>query len=222
MEKFLNMYFKIGKVLLMIALSIIALTTLVFALLSLASSIETIKIKNTPYQYVQSTEKLDKLLASANGTNTWNETNITEKDELEKLYKDKIEQALKNNGMSSYSVDRVLGYLLQVDPKDREDYVKNMEEHHRIFIKYTVDFIAKTNPNVSKNEIKKYVLANNDIPQLYFEQRYKKQVLEKEQNYNTAATKRNMQLWILLCCLYSFVIALTIPILIRIEENTRK
>lgn len=206
----------------MLVLILIILASITFMGLMVKTTIEMAEIKNTPYQYLQSVEKLEKILASDGISDTWNEVNITEKETLEGLYKERIKQALKNNEMKNYSVDKVLGYVAQVAPEDREDYVNNMEEHHRIYIKFTTDMMAKENPYFSKNEIKKYVINNSDIPRQYFEQRYKNQVQEKEQKYNAAMTKRNFQLIILLSCIYSFILVLIIPLLIKIEENTRK
>lgn len=221
-DKFLNVCFKVGKVLLMIMLVIIILVTIVFIGLSVKTTVEMSKIKNTPYQYLQDTEKLEKIIATEGNSDTWDESNIAEKENLEKQYKEKIKQALQNNGMGNYSVDKVLGYLMQVAPEDRDDYVKNMEEHHRIYIKFYADMVAKRLPYYSETEIKKVIVNNDDIPQRYYEQRYKKQVEEKAEKYQKANTERNFQLLTVLSCIYTFILMLIIPLLIRIEENTRK
>ena len=147
-------------------------------------------------------------------------------DEISKQYKEQIIAQLKESNVSEKTADIIIKRMVVVEERDRKDFVNNLSQYYKDATKYLINDL-KSEYNLSEAEAKqvlneeKQEINNKIIPDKYF-QRYSEQVEARNAEQQKIEAQRTTSLVALLVCLCMFVMFLTIPILIRIEENTRK
>ncbi len=215
-DKFLSVCFKIGKVFLSIAIVLIVLTGVYF-LFNVGA--KTVKMNNISLDYKFSFEQVDE------GSDAPVVDTKAEKEKISKEYKEQIVKILKEQKVSEKVADTIIDNMVSVDEKDRADYVAHLGEYYIDLTKYFTDNIKKEYPDVTAQEIAdtfKYGQLNEvEIPNRYLI-RYGRQVELRKAEHEKLQAERTFYLWALLGCLCMFVMFLIVPILIRIEENTRK
>lgn len=217
MEKFLNVCFKIGKVLLSLLLVIILSSGLFFVYTTISSSLDMNNASNTKIIYTFPKE----VVKEATQNYTASKSMTPEQRYISSLYKEKVQQALKNNRVDLKFTEKVLENLVEVEEQDRDAYVENLSDYIKDYTYSNVEYVSKLYPYLSKSEIKHLTLKEAYFIDFY-QQQYQTQAKARNTKYESAKNMRNMQLWGLLGVMYMFIVALIIPILIRIEENTRK
>lgn len=147
-------------------------------------------------------------------------------DEISKQYKDQITAQLKECNVSEKTADIIIKRMVVVEERDRQDFVSNLSQYYKDATKYLISEF-KSEYSLSEAEAKqvlneeKQEINNKIIPDKYF-QRYSEQIEARNAEHQKFETQRTTSLIALLVCLCMFVMFLTIPILIRIEENTRR
>lgn len=217
MEKFLNVCFKIGKVLLSLLLIIILFVGLFFVYTTVCFSLDMNNAQNTKIVYTFPKDAVKE--ATQNYTSS--KTITPEQKYISGLYKEKVQQALKKNGVALKFTEKVLENLADVEEQDRNAYVDNLSDYIKDYTYSNVEYTSKLYPYFSKSEIKHLTLQQAYFIDFYHKQ-YQTQVEARNTKIEAAKNMRNTQLWALLGTIYLFIAALIIPILIRIEENTRK
>lgn len=215
-DKFLNVCFKVGKVFLSIMLVLILLSGigLLFNIVN-----KTTKMNNIPLEYKFSFEQ------DEDNVETPQVDTKAEKEKISKQYKEQIVTVLKEQKVSEKVADTIINDMVSVEERDRADYVAHLGEYYVDLTKFFTDNIKKEYPSVTAQEIAetfKYGQLNEvEIPSRYLI-RYNRQIELRNAQYTKLQAERTFYLWALLGCLCMFVIFLIVPILIRIEENTRK
>lgn len=153
-------------------------------------------------------------------TMEWEQKEQKEND----VTKRRITEIVKNLSMPPNCTEEILKRLSEIEPEDKENFVNNMEEYYRNAIDYNVKREKNYNPRVSRNDIlnswKYFGTYKYGIVPLYFDY-YRKQKTEINIEQNLNKFKRNLNLYILGGCIILFILLLIIPILLKIEENTR-
>lgn len=218
-DKFLNVCFKIGKVGMSILLVILVLVGIGFIF---NASYKTVKMNNIPLEYKFQSEDTTE---AANNNSLSSEDLKIEKEKVEKLYKNEIAQIVKENKASEKAVNNIISDLVNVQKADRKDYVNNLSQYYKDLEKYFIDKINSEYPDMSEKEIEEFFKNNQvreiEIPRRYFV-RYNRQIAIRDEAKQALQTARINDLIALLVCISIFLVSLMIPILIRIEENTRR
>lgn len=217
MEKFLNVCFKVGKVCLMFIICAILLSSILFIFTSLGYSFDMQAAKEKELNYVFPVEHVEQALKNETKINKDNTINKA----IEETYKEQINKTIKENGLSNNLKSRIINSIADVEESDRLAYVNNMNEFYKAYIKSTVEYTVKLYPYVTKTEVKKYIVQEGSFINYYYGF-YKEQAQQRDNDYTDAENARNSQLLCLLGSIFLFIVALIVPILIRIEENTRK
>lgn len=212
MNKLLSLWFLIGKWIMSIGLILVVLSIgyLIFNICYIYKTYEKPKIS---YVYVE-----PNLESSTDNSFT---TSIKRNEE----YREKVEKIVKNTGMTKNCVNVILDDLYQVEQEDKLFFILNMEAYYKKVISFGIKNAKKSYPEIKESEIKNYWKAydvyKEVIVPLYFEN-YKQQ----KEVQKVAEKEHEIQIKINLCALgigiLLFILMLIIPILIRIEENTRK
>lgn len=215
-DKFLNVCFKIGKVFLSIALVLVVLAG--FGILYKIAN-DSVKMNNIPLEYKFSDEPIDDEAESPKIDTK------AEKEKISKQYKEKIVTVLKEQKVSEKVADTIINDMVSVEERDRADYVAHLGEYYVDLTKFFTDNIKKEFPNITEYQIAetfKYGQLNEvEIPSRYLV-RYNRQIELRKAEHDRLQAERLVYLWALLAVICMFVMFLIVPILIRIEENTRK
>lgn len=225
MNKFLELCFKCSKCLLSIVLILVLLTGLFFIYNVTSTTLQINKIKNLKIVY------------------TYPDEMINQNEELKDIervgasmeqYEEKVTNATqKANIYNNHIWSAIMTKISDVNPEDREDFINNIPTYYEKRKPPLVDDfvweVSSTYPRMSEKAIRQHI--NNDVQiqqqinenvlELYFD-RYSQQAQFKENSINKLKMVRQIQLYIILACLYLFITVLIIPILLKIEENTRK
>lgn len=216
MNKFLNACFQIGKWFMSIVLILLLLTgvglicNIIYKSNNMNAYVMDYKFPTQENETVVEKQNSDKSII----------------DEISKQYKEQIIAQLKESNVSEKTADIIIKRMVIVEERDRKDFVNNLSQYYKDATKYLINDL-KSEYNLSEAEAKqvlneeKQEINNKIIPDKYF-QRYSEQVEARNAEQQKIEAQRTTSLIALLVCLCMFVMFLTIPILIRIEENTRK
>ncbi len=211
MNKFLNIWFLIGKWILSIGLILVALCALYTGF---NAAYMTVTYKDNPISYSHSTYSAMNYVTQ--GTQT--------KDNNSDL-KDKITSIVKEAGMPQNCTPAILDKMYNIAPEDQKDFIDNMAEFYKSAINAGIKNIKAAYPQASTAEIKKelnyFDVYKREIVPVYFDY-YTEQKEAQKAARNLNTIKRNINLYVLGSCIILFILMLIVPILIRIEENTRK
>lgn len=216
MNKFLNACFQIGKWFMSIVLILLLLTgvglicNIIYKSNNMNAYVMDYKFPTQENEIAVEKQNSDKSVI----------------DEISKQYKEQIIAQLKESNVSEKTADIIIKRMVVVEERDRKDFVNNLSQYYKDATKYLINDL-KSEYNLSEAEAKqvlneeKQEINNKIIPDKYF-QRYSEQVEARNAEQQKIEAQRTTSLVALLVCLCMFVMFLTIPILIRIEENTRK
>lgn len=216
MNKFLNACFQIGKWFMSIVLILLLLTgvglicNIIYKSNNMNAYVMDYKFPTQENEAAVENQNSDKSVI----------------DEISKQYKEQIIAQLKESNVSEKTADIIIKRMVVVEERDRKDFVNNLSQYYNDATKYLINDL-KSEYNLSEAEAKqvlneeKQEINNKIIPDKYF-QRYSEQVEARNAEHQKIEAQRTTSLIALLVCLCMFVMFLTIPILIRIEENTRK
>ncbi len=133
--------------------------------------------------------------------------NIKERQEVEKLYSDRIKEIVKNYNFGAENYNIVLDSVISVPEKKRTHFLNS-----------TVKFINKA---IEYEKINKKGITPSNMFNMHKEMYFN--MLEEEKNNNSQASEVKMySVGTAIIGLLLFIIFLCIPIIIAIEENTRK
>ena len=216
MNKFLNACFQIGKWFMSIVLILLLLTgvglicNIIYKSNNMNAYVMDYKFPTQENEAAVENQNSDKSVI----------------DEISKQYKEQIIAQLKESNVSEKTANIIIKRMVVVEERDRKDFVNNLSQYYKDATKYLINDL-KSEYNLSEAEAKqvlneeKQEINNKIIPDKYF-QRYSEQVEARNAEQQKIEAQRTTSLIALLVCLCMFVMFLTIPILIRIEENTRK
>ena len=214
MNRLLNLWFLIGKWIMSIGL---VLVTLSLAYLIFNYSGELITYKKYIISYDFDKEH----------NTTWKSDTLNEVDKyvIDKLqYDDKIEKIMKDLKIPNEYIIAIHESINKVDTEDKNAFIDNMEAYYK---KQKEEFRENTKKQIKglKNEEFEYLLNNYNGYKsiidnyLSFYQIQKTAQIKKETQHKS---KLRIYLYSFGGCILLFIIMLIIPILIKIEENTRK
>ena len=141
MNKFLNIWFLIGKWILSIGLILVALCALYTGF---NAAYMTVTYKDNPISYSHSTYSAMNYVTQ--GTQT--------KDNNSDL-KDKITSIVKEAGMPQNCTPAILDKMYNIAPEDQKDFIDNMAEFYKSAINAGIKNIKAAYPQASTAEIKK-------------------------------------------------------------------
>ena len=240
MDRFLEISFKIGKCLSSFLLIIVLLVVLgagVVLLNSTHQKLETPKFKPIAEELIQSVADNN---ASENNDYSYDNDNNTEK--LPDKYISKIDKIINNNHLHPYIKDSVIDVLGEIDEKYREQYlngfdafckdaVKQFEVSNKIVDAYLFKCVKRAERwNYAKiyaevrTQIKIDGVYNEYISRgllIDYTRSFEKAIITVNQKSQENVTSRIIAASVLGIALLVFVILLFLPVLIKIEENTR-
>lgn len=211
MTKFWNICFKISQILLAIGMVIIILVGLYYGGCALFYTFKPV----------------DKTI-SYTGYYTFNNDSqkvVTEVTENDTEQFSKIKGIVEELGFPKNCYNAIVSKMNEIEPQDREDFINNMKNFYgQTYLNY-IDTTKASEPYFSEKEIvyymKIYNIYESKIIPTYFDN-YKKQkdniAILEQQN----ALIRNISAGAFGICVVLFILMMIIPLLIKIEENTRK
>jgi hypothetical protein len=198
MDKFLNFSFKFGKV-----FTVVLLVALLLSML--CSGINAIKsFKSVNLEIPTFTE-------IANNARAFQSNTVEQKDNNVEPYILAINEIAKDLDLNTYGKNIILGSLNDVN----EEYKLNYSLGLKQFLSEYYGFMkAQNKPSVSGEQL---ATVLNDY-KFYFQ----RNVSDKEAKELKLQSDRILSLSIFVSSLLLFILCLLLPLLIKIEENTRK
>lgn len=210
MNKFYDLCFKFGKGFMGVVLVLIALAVFYFIYSATANSLK-INSYKMDYKFPVKTS------VETKGTKQIPENN----------YKDEIIKAFGENKPTDRFINTTVNFINnEVKKDDINDFISNLPAYYDD-AKNEIRELIKAEYKMSDKKIDEdYKKGRNEwddiiLKEKYFV-RYHEQIKAREEQKFSAETQRNLALISLLTCLCMFVMFLTVPLLIKIEENTRK
>lgn len=211
MEKFLNLCFKVGKYL---STFILLMLILAFIALFIRGVYFYNKVQDTKMTYDYNVEKFVKDLYNQKSDNSIQSSNIIAlSDDIKK----DLDQFAKDNYLNTFEIKNIKNAIIKIHPEERVDFYEGYKKFHK-------EFIKQTEP---KNEAEKdfywQEIGNTHwyILQYYIElYKNERETVDTTQKELETAQANNVSL--LIYCFMGLVMALYLPLMIRIEENTRK
>lgn len=208
MNKLLNIWFALAKVLMGFGVILVLAGALYCAHCAIKAQLDN-KIDTISYEFPSS--------ANAAKSNNSGATTTAQ-------YKDKIVKIVKNIGMPDNCTVAILEKLSAVDEADRDDFVNNMEKFYKTAIANATNNLKAQYPNINDVQIKTafvgYDVYRKEIIPFYFQ--YYAQQRDKIQSQKDLKTfERNTYIYVFGALILLFILMLIVPILVRIEENTR-
>lgn len=229
-DKFLNVCFKMGKVLFSILL-VISLGICLFMFFKTLGN--TIKVKNIKMKYNYSAiEAVQEEIEKEYGAQAVAPQNIKKIEYKETPLERKIKDFAKEQNLSQSLTNELLQKINLIDEQDRTAYFENFVKFYNVYIDEIFEGFMKMEkfPEDVREEAKKdykvYIKenSNNVIGEVY--NCYLKYYNTEKYNINTERqmyiSERNVSFISFLISLGVFILFLFLPILLRIEENTRK
>ena len=218
MDKFLNLCFKTGKVI----FSVLLVISMIVAVVMLGQTAsDTIKLQDIKVTYKYDVKQIVKNEAHPEQQQKINVD--TKKNEL-KAEKE-INDFAKKQNLSEAMTLELKRVVTLIDENEQITFFENFVKFFDDYINETIAIIVKEQ-NADETKMREYVKQHiNDIVSgsynkflaLYDDEKEIKNA-EKQKQEN----KRNMNFMAFLVALGIFILCLFLPILIRIEENTRK
>ncbi len=208
MNKFLNFCFTFGKWFVSVVLVLLLITGIY-----LGGSV----INNT---FKADSYKMDYKFAINEPTQQQTTT------QTKNTYKEDIIKAFGENKPTDRFVNKTVKFIeTKVDERDVVDVITNLPAYYNDVKAFIFDTIKKENKLSDTQVQQDYKNFRNDWDDIILEKytiRYAKQSQARIDQKTQSETARTTALIALLVALCMFVMFLIVPILIRIEENTRK
>lgn len=218
MDKFLNFCFKTGKIL----FSVLLIISLIVSLVTLCQTgIETVKLNNIKISYNYNIKQL--VYNDAHQTKKQKTDINTNKNEL-KIEND-IKKFAEEKNLSQYKTNELIHSVSLFEENEQENFFNHFIKFFEAYNKEAIA-LAVAEKKFDKAQVEAFIKQNineifseeyNKFLELYNEEKQLKK-LEKQ----LQESKRNTSFFTFLACFCIFVLCLFLPILIRIEENTRK
>lgn len=226
MDKFLQLCFKIGKWILSFVLVILFIAGIIFGGLILY---KTSKIGSHPIDYKLNREKvLNEMLGNQPGQDSSGTTkNKQETLSQKEQYKAELKKALKDINISDKGINRIANFIDEnVAKEDIKPFIQSYPRYHRDVIDLILEQAKKNNPDVTDEMLeKKMEKISVELERGIFDEyssQYLKELRVRQSEDISLRAQRTILLYAFLITLAIFILFLIVPILIKIEENTRK
>ena len=227
MDKFLHLCFKIGKWALSGVLVLLFITGVCIGgfVLTKTMSIDSYKIDYKADSFLS--EQMG--LASNKNDNKVATITKTKKDN-KAMYAEAIKKALKDTKdlqLSDKQVNAMASYVdKNVNENDTKDFINNFPPYYNTLYNLLVKKGLEQYPNADEAKLRTYLTTKDggvilDIFGEYTSQ-YERQVRLRDLENTKLKESRTIGIYAFLVILAVFIVVLIIPILIKIEENTRK
>lgn len=208
MNKFLNFCFSFGKWFVSLILVLLLITGICLSYSAFNNSLKANSYK-MDYKFAVQDSAHEKTINQNKNT-----------------YKDEITKAFGENKPTANFVDKVVKFIISdVEENDVQDVINNLPTYYKDVKDYMVETIKKEN-KLSDTQIEQdYKAFRNDWDDIILEKyklRYSEQKQARQEQKAQSESTRTTTLIALLITLCMFVMFLIIPVLIKIEENTRK
>ncbi len=212
-DKFLFAGFKFGKIFASIVLVLLVITMIVCAVLLLKFDNTNISIPKFD-TVVQAIEQQD--ADYSHDSSEYVSTKVLAKEAVEKKYSEEIEEIINELNLKPFAFDLFVSNIAKYDKEYQDKYVKGLKPFFEQGIAYIKDKygIDMNNVQASKSVLVNLFLEYNNL----FDSEINRVVEAKAQSVqNKIITASVLGSAILL-----FVLCLFLPLLIKIEENTRQ
>ena len=207
MDKFLFFSFKFGKVFSSILL-VVLITTIVFAGVFLLK-MDRYSIETPSFDVVKA-----QVEAEQKGDYNYQQDNevsylAIEKQNVEKKYGKLIEKIIEENNLSPIAYDLIVSNIVTVNTKFQDKYAEGLDQFFLDGISYAKDKKIKTGKEFIKALLESYqTLFNAQVERV--------DTLQSQQMVEKITSLSVIGISLLL-----FIVCLFLPLLIKIEENTR-
>ena len=216
MDKFLNLCFKFGKWFMAFVLVILLISGIYLGIQAIKSDLRADTYK---MDYKMSEEGIAGLVKQKESIKKESTKKDSYNDEIVKAFADK-------NKPTDKFVNTVSNYIINtVEERDINDFISNLPSYYEDVKQSLFNAIKENNKyrNINIEQIYKDERSDfdNEILNRYAS-RYETNVKLRAAHKAEAITARNASLMALLVVLSMFIVTLIVPVLIKIEENTRK
>lgn len=216
MDKFLNLCFKFGKWFMAFVLVILLISGIYLGIQAIKSDLRADTYK---MDYKMSEEGIAGLVKQKESIKKESTKKDSYNDEIVKAFADK-------NKPTDKFVNTVSNYIINtVEERDINDFISNLPSYYEDVKQSLFNAIKENNKyrNINIEQIYKDERSDfdNEILNRYAS-RYEANVKLRTAQKTEALTARNASLMALLVVLSMFIVTLIVPVLIKIEENTRK
>ena len=216
LDKFLYGGFKFGKIFAVLVLFLILIVMIVSIVFLLKFNSD--KIETPQFSAVRQAIEVEEASAESysSSSDSYVPSVVIKKEAAEKKYKQQIEDIVNTLNLKPFAYDLILSNIINYDEKYQDQYVKGLKP----FLQEGIDFVkTKYNAKMEDISVQKYYLPsllseyngmfNSEIERIADEK------LAQTQNRLTAA-------YVLGISILLFIICLFLPLIIKIEENTRQ
>ena len=217
MDKFLNLCFKFGKWFMAFVLVILLIVGIYLGVNAIQSDLKADDYK-MDYQ------------ASENGLASLGQQKQSQKQsagkKAETSYNEEIVKAFGDNKPTDKFTNIVSKYIdNNVEERDVKDFISNLPAYYDSVKQSMFDAIKKEYKATDAQLAEMYKQGRTDFDNGILEkyaERYQANVKLRAAHKAEAITARNASLMALLVVLSMFIVTLIVPVLIKIEENTRR
>ena len=217
MDKFLNLCFKFGKWFMAFVLVILLIVGIYLGVNAIQSDLKADDYK-MDYQ------------ASENGLASLGQQKQSQKQsagkKAETSYNEEIVKAFGDNKPTDKFTNIVSKYIdNNVEERDIKDFISNLPTYYDSVKQSMFDAIKKEYKATDAQLAEMYKQGRTDFDNGILEkyaERYQANVKLRAAHKAEAITARNASLMALLVVLSMFIVTLIVPVLIKIEENTRR
>lgn len=217
MDKFLNLCFKFGKWFMAFVLVILLIVGIYLGVNAIQSDLKADDYK-MDYQ------------ASENGLASLGQQKQSQKQsagkKAETSYNEEIVKAFGDNKPTDKFTNIVSKYIdNNVEERDVKDFISNLPAYYDSVKQSMFDAIKKEYKATDAQLAEIYKQGRTDFDNGILEkyaERYQANVKLRAAHKAEAITARNASLMALLVVLSMFIVTLIVPVLIKIEENTRR
>ena len=214
MEKFLSGSFKLGKVFSVVAITISAMV-LIIAIVLMVFSIKSYKVNYYTPQELQTFEKAE-----------YEVNKVSNIQIVEKQFGDEIKLILVNSKYDNSHYKNIISVVSDLKPQYRKGYVDHLEKfitEGRTFAEEEARKEAKGADKALVDRIlKQYKGSIERASIISYNNMYVSQVNQIETNKSADMFYRLWLIGVILASILVFISFLVVPLLIKIEENTRK
>ena len=216
MDKFLNLCFKFGKWFMAFVLVILLISGIYLGVQAIKSDLRADTYK---MDYKMSMEGVASLIKQNDPAKKESTKKESYNDEIKKAFADKNKPTDKFAGdVSNYIVNTV-------EERDINDFISNLPAYYEDVKQFLFNAIKENNKYRSVNIEQIYKDERTDFDKEIlsrYASRYEANVKLRAAQKTEALTARNASLMALLVVLSMFIVTLIVPVLIKIEENTRR
>ena len=227
-DKFLNLCFKVGKILFSVLLVIAALTVLYFAV---TSAVNTCKLNNLKPTYHYDVINQLTIKYASEGIFDNNQikksvNNTPQKEKQNEKIKTEVSKFIKAENLPQQAENNILDTIIQIDENKQIAFLNGFIKYYKEFITTFKNKVIEKNI-MSENDAEKALLTSQVKLNLFtdafdgYVNEYNQENLMLETKKEEATSERNGAFLSFIISLSIFILFLFLPILIRIEENTR-